>query len=69
MQQVTQEIKVWCAARHLIRRYGSEARKNAVLRSERARLDGDFMGYKTRKAVGAEVFALQRQQAAGRELN
>ena len=67
MEQITIET-VRRLAPLLIKRYGGDARMNAILWSERSRLAGNFMGYKAWKAIGAEIFALQRQQAAGGDL-
>lgn len=65
MEQVTADSEVRLIAQYLIRLHGSEARYNAILRSERARLEGDFVGYKIWKTVGTEVRILERQRAGG----
>ena len=61
MAPIMAEPELRLTAQHLIRLHGSEAQFNAILRSERARLDGDFIGYKIWKAIGSQVCALLRQ--------
>jgi hypothetical protein len=69
MEQVVEEIDLWQTARHLIMLHGLEAQMDAIMRSERARLDGDFLGYKTWKDVSTKIWALQRQRSSDAELN
>ena len=46
------------AAEQLVRIHQDKAYEQALLRAERARLGGDFIGYKLWKGVGAEAKAL-----------
>jgi hypothetical protein len=52
-------IDQWRVAHSLMRLYGQNAKIQAVLRSERAQLNGDFMKYKTWKEIGSKVLALR----------
>lgn len=67
--QEAEQIDVWRAAFYLIKLYGAEAQMNALIRSERARLDGDLVGYRSWKEISAKVAVVHRQQLSGVELN
>ena len=56
LAKTTEEL--WQAAHRLVEQYGVEAKREAILRSERARLNGNFAGYKSWKEIGSKAWAL-----------
>lgn len=69
MELVEKKRDLWQTAQCLVQLYGMKAHNNAILRSERARLDGDFMAYKSWREIGTKVQALQRGWPLETELN
>jgi hypothetical protein len=59
MEILPEEIDNWRTAHCLVQRYGPNAYNVAILRSERTRLNGNFLGYKSWREIGSKVRALQ----------